>query len=59
MIKMIIGSHKNSKAFFEDQQNLTIKAEGFVECFIKCEGVFLLFKVFFKNASTIKNMGEK
>lgn len=53
MTKIIIGSHKNSKLFFEDPTNLTIKKDGFIDCFIMADNGILLFKFFFKNISTM------
>jgi hypothetical protein len=56
--KVIIGSHKSSKSFFEDQANLTVKSEGFVDCFIKSENGILPFKMFFKNLTTQTNLSK-
>lgn len=30
MSKHIIGCHKNTKSFYEDPTNITLKADGFV-----------------------------
>ncbi len=51
--KLIIGSHKNSKPFFEDPTNLTIKKDGFVDCFIMSDNGILPFRIFFKNLSLV------
>lgn len=53
MSKLIIGSHKNSKSFYEDPANLTIKTDGFIEFFIRSDNGILPFKIFFKNLTTI------
>jgi len=53
MTKMIIGSHKNSKLFFEDLTNLTIKTDGFIECFIMSDNGILPFRIFFKNLALV------
>jgi hypothetical protein len=53
MSKLIIGSHKYSKTFFEDSTNLTIKNDGFIDCFIMSEHGILPFKSFFKNLANV------
>lgn len=52
MTKLIIGSHKHSKSFYEDITNLTIKNDGFIEFFIRSDNGILPFKIFFKNLTT-------
>lgn len=54
MSKLIIGSHKSSKDFFEDQTNLTIKTDGFVDCIVMADNGILPFRIFFKNLSSVK-----
>lgn len=51
--KLIIGSHKHSKQFFEDPTNLAIKKDGFVDCFIMSDNGILPFRIFFKNLSLV------
>ena len=53
MTKLIIGSHKHSKSFFEDPTNLTIKTDGFIDCFIMSDNGIMPFKIFFKNLALI------
>ena len=53
MTKLIIGSHKHSKSFYQDPANLTITNDGFIEFFIRSDNGILPFRIFFKNLSTI------
>ncbi len=53
MAKLIIGSHKNSKSFFEDSANLTIKTDGFIQFLIMSDNGILPFRIFFKNLTNL------
>lgn len=53
MTKLIIGSHKHSKSFYEDPANLTVVNDGFIEFFIRSDNGILPFKIFFKNLTII------
>lgn len=57
-IEMILGVHNRSKAFYESPLNRTVTSVGFLDCFLKSEVGILPFKLFFKSASSLKNIGD-
>lgn len=60
IMQMILGVHKRSRAFYESSFNRTIKCEGIIDYFMKCDGGGPLpFKLFFKNVSTLKNVEKE
>lgn len=54
MANIIFGLHPHSTQFYGHKLNISIKSSGFIDFFVLSDSGLLLFRNFFKGATTIK-----